>query len=299
MIRQLGIFASIIVGLTFTATAFAGDVYLDQTGTTWNESGKFLYVFTLTNATDTRILYGGYSPSSPVYDIGLRHKDRWQEKDMSYCGTGLKTQQLKSGRSVSFMVSPEENENWRVGVTYHFVSSFGIENENLLTCWSPSIKPLSKSSRDLPKLDASKLVEADVSYTHGAEYPYTFLLKNISKQTLFFGGFDKPGVPPIYLNQELHQGKWSDDGQAVWNGDGIPSGFQELSPGRTIKFSIPAQSLDSDWRIGVILFRTDSPKTPEDVYRPVWWRKLPKREAVPPKDVPRLQRAARSARPDD
>jgi hypothetical protein len=124
-------------------------------------------------------------------------------------------------------------------------------------------------------------VQREVSWHPDKEFPYTFKLINSSAKTLYYGGYREADIPPIYLNQKWQLWQWGDDGTVDWCGSDF--GFKQLRPGGTIMFSIPAQSLDSTWRIGIRLLRTDVPRATDDAYRPVWWPELPPRGKTPNK----------------
>jgi hypothetical protein len=181
---------------------------------------------------------------------------------------GLGRQKLRAGRSATFTVVPPEVGQSRIGIK--------IESPVEHVIWTPPINADAETAREAPS--AAELVRTDVSKHPGREFPYTFTLTNVSDRPLFFAGFNEPHVPPLYLNQEQRSGDWQDEGHALWNGSGSSGfGFKELPPGGSISFSIPAQSLDSTWRIGIRLFQTPRPASYNDAYSPVWWEPLPPR----------------------
>lgn len=262
---------SVVIYLLFIlickSNSSTDDVELHITGTTWDTYGNFLNVFTLKNSSAHPVFYDGYSLNEPIRLRQIQNeKQEWQDLHYGYCGVGLGRQHLQPGESITFTESaPKENQTWKVGVTFTFRKQDNLEVQH--TVWS---QPIDGVNQKRTQPDASEMVKLESRKDSKHKFPYTFTLTNISKQVLYYGGFHELDVPPIYINQEKHKDSWQNDGKAVWNGEGASGfGFQELSPGKSIIFSIPAQS-HVIWRIGIILFRTSTPKSYEDAYQPVW-----------------------------
>lgn len=253
---------------------------LDCVGTTWDASGNFLSVFRLTNSSEETTAYSGYAPATPVYKRQIRRLTHWRDEPTGWCGVGLGIQRLTPNHSLTFAVPPPDGDRaWRIGVQFTFTGADSRSKRSEIV-WSSAVTSKSPRQIELAAHDASSLVQLGVSWNPDREFPYTFNLTNMSEKTLFYGGYSEPDVPPIYLNEERRMGHWRDDGKADWSGSNF--GFKRLRPRDSMTFSIPPQSLDHSWRIGIRLFRTDAPHAPDDACRPVWWAELPPR-GKPPK----------------
>lgn len=247
------------------STKPTSELRLEYISEEWDAYGNFLPAFRLTNDSQREITYSGYSISSPVFVQQVRGSDReeWRNQNIGWSGTGLESQRLRAGHATTFRVAPPEGVHfWRIGLK--------TEEPEDIVVWSKSIIANKTMVEEMPC--AAKLIHVDVAKHPDRESTYTFTLKNVSEESLFYGGYQEPHVPPIYLKQEKFAEGWIDDGKADWSGTGF--GFKELRPGRSILFSIPAQSLDRTWRIGIRLFRTDRPAARKDAYEPVWWEPL-------------------------
>jgi hypothetical protein len=251
-----------------TTTKLADPVQLAHVGEEWDAYGNFLTVLRLTNRSAADISYAGYGTSSPIYLQQVRGSDLegWRDQKSGWCGVGLERQHLPAGQSATFTVlPPDAAQSWRIGIK--------LESSQSQVIWT---QPIISNSDIAPQgPSAAELVQADFSRHPDRDFPYTFTLKNVSRTPLCYGGYQEPHVPPIYLIQEKHSEGWEDKGKADWSGTGF--GFKELPPGGSISFSVPAQSLDSTWRIGLRLFKTARPASCNDAYRPVWWAPLPPR----------------------
>lgn len=269
--KTLRFFASLIgLLLFFSYPCPAAPARLEPIGTRWDASGNFISVFRLTNTSSGEISFPGYSASSPAYTLQLRHLGRWRDEPSFWCGVGFGTQRLAPHRSEIFTVlPPKDSRMWRIGIK---VTMAGWAPKALIA-WTKALITDADIVRQAPNADA--FVRTDVLRRPYRNFPYTFTLTNTSDKPLFYGGFKETHVPPIYLNQERRLGRWIDDGSATWCGTSF--GFRELPQGGLISFSIPAQSLNLTWRIGVRLYRTAQPVVPRDAYSPVWWPPLPRR----------------------
>jgi hypothetical protein len=278
-LHSFAAFVCMALSLASTAYNAAAAVALNSVGSTWDAYGNYLSVFTLTNASDEAMSYSGYAPSEPIYTTQVRRIAQWSDEPAGWCGVGLGTQRLAPNQSVTFTVPPPDgDQTWRVGVRFNFTGS-DSKSRRSETAWSSPVTSKSRKQIDLAAPDAASLVQTAVTWHPDSKFPYTFRLTNSSAKTLFFGGYRETDVPPIYLNQERQRGHWRDDGHADWCGSGF--GFKQLRPGDSLTFSIPAQSLDHSWRIGILLFRNGAPRAPDDAYRPVWWPELPPRGKTP------------------
>ena len=243
-----------------TRLSLADQVRLEQVGEEWDAYGNFLPILRLTNHAQYDISCPSDSTASPVYMEQVRGSDSegWRGQNLSWCGVGLGTQNLRTGQSATFTVLPPEGaQSWRIGIE--------IEHPEAHVIWTPPIAGNAEIVREPPS--AVEVVETTVVRHPDRDFPYTFTLKNVSDGPLYYGGFKEPHVPPIYLNQEKRSEGWEDNGKANWCGTGF--GFKALPPGGSISFSIPAQSLDSTWRIGIRLFKTARPASYDDAYSPV------------------------------
>ncbi len=208
------------------STKPANEIRLEHIGEEWDAYGNFLPVLRLTNYSRRDISYAGYSTSSPVYMQQVRGSDReeWREHNPGWCGTGLGTQQLRAGQSATFRVVPREAvQSWRIGIK--------IDGPEARAIWTQPINREAAVAHEAPS--AAELVQVHVSKHPDREYPYTFTLKNVSGKPLFYGGYQEPHVPPIYLNQEKRPEGWHDDGKADWSGTGF--GFKR-APARRVDF---------------------------------------------------------------
>jgi hypothetical protein len=277
-IRTLFILSVVsLVGCNGSPTAqsahdgFADHIQLERVGAEWNAYGQNTTVIKLTNGADRGVSYTGYS-SEPVYTLQVQGSilDWWtwhDEGPSGWCGVGLGTRILNPQQSVTFKVpTPDHSQPWRVGIK--------IKDPDIPNIWTRPIVETVREGRWAA--GAEKLVETAVEQHPGRNFPYTFILKNTSASPIFYGGFQEPNIPPIYLNQEMHSGNWEDSGQGDWSGTGF--GFKELVPGASISFPIPGQSLDAMWRIGIRLFMTARPESPDDIYKPIWWPPFPPRK---------------------
>jgi hypothetical protein len=269
----LTVFHALVVGcnhganLRPTTTMPTDQVQLTCIGEEWDAYGNFLTVLRLDNRSQRSISYSGYSDSFPVYREQLRgsNSEGWRDRNSGWCGVGLGKQQLRAQQSVTLKLPPPGGAySWRIGIN--------IDTPDARLIWSDAMTANAEQVRESPS--AAGLVQAVVVKHPDREFPYTFILKNVSGRPLFYGGYREPDVPPIYLIQENRPDGWHDDGKADWSGSGF--GFKELTPGGSLLFSIPAQSLDSKWRIGIRLFKNVRPAY-NDAFSPVWWVPLPPR----------------------
>ena len=259
-----------LVGLLhLSSTSSAAPASLERVGARWDAYGNLLSVFRLTNTSERDIAYPGFSPSSPLYTRQLRRLG-WHEEPSGWCGVGLGTQRLRAHQSATFTVLPPEGRRtWRIGIA---VTQAGDQSQPVVL-WTKPLTTDSQTVREAPS--AGELVQVRVAHHLGRKFPYTFTVTNKSSQPLFYGGYRDAHIPPLYLNQERRSGRWTDDGRGDWSGTGF--GFRQLSPGKSNSFSIPAQSLDSTWRIGIRFYRTPQPTDPADAFSPVWSEPLPPR----------------------
>ncbi len=259
-----------VAGLLRLANASpAAPASLERVGAQWDAYGNFLSVFRLTNTSERDISYPGYAPSSPLYTRQLRRLG-WRDEPSGWCGVGLGTQRLAPHQSATFTVLPPEGRRtWRIGIE---VTQPGDQWQPPVV-WTPPLRTDSEIVGEAPS--AGEFVQTHVVHQPRRKFPYTFTVTNTSNRPLFYGGFREAHVPPIYLNQERRLGRWTDEGNANWCGTGF--GFRQLPSGGSISFSIPAQSLDSTWRIGIRFYRTAQPVDPTDAFSPVWWEPLPPR----------------------
>lgn len=243
-------------------------VAIERTGGEWSPYGSYLWNLRLSNYSKDTIVFDGYAPASPVYVVETRRLGGWKGEDASWCGVGMGTHQIPAGREISFQVdAPEGRATWRVGVRF---STKGRRDSSMV--WTQPVAGL--IDREAGKGRASGLVRTEVAKHPDRKFPYTFTLTNISNRPLYYGGF-LGKTPPIYLNQVRRLGFWKDEGQADWCGKGIA--IRPLFPERSLSFSIPAQSLDSTWRIGMRLYKSPRPVNISDAFQPVWWPPLPPR----------------------
>ncbi len=251
-----------------TQPFLANQVRLEHVGEEWDAYGNFLTVLRLTNRSQHDIAYAGYTTSSPAYMEQVRGSDSegWRDNGPGWCGVGLGMRQLRAGQSATFTVlAPRGAQSWRIGIT--------IKDPAAHVVWTEPIAANAEKVRDASS--AVELVQTTVVRHPDREFPYTFTLKNISDKPLYYGGFQERDVPPNYVTQENRSGSWQDDNGVIWSGTDF--GFKQLPPGSTISFSIPAQSLDSTWRIGIRLFKTARPVSYDDAYSSVWWEPQPPR----------------------
>lgn len=290
--RSLAVFACLAFSGLITPGSVGAAVALKCVGSEWDAYGNYLSVFMLTNDTDRAISYFGYAPSQPVYTTQIRNEIQWREEATGWCGVGFGAQNLFPKQSVTFRVSPpQDGQAWRVGIEIEVVDSRNAQTR-IRTVWSPPARRQSLRKKISQDADATRLVQTAVSWNPDHAQPYTFSLINTSTDSLFYGGYQEPTVPPIFLNQVRYLGKWREDGVADWSGSDI--GFKELRAGDSIRFSIPAQSQDSTWRIGIRLFRSDAPHAQDDAYEPVWWPELPRDGTAPGTDAEKENRTFRS-----
>lgn len=262
----------LIIGLWISAAVTSmAQVSLQRTGGQWSPYGSYLSDIRLSNHSKDTITFEGYAPASPVYVVETRQLAGWKGEDASWCGVGLRKQQMPAGGEISFQVAaPERRAAWRVGV--HFSTEGGRDSS---VAWTQPIA--GEHDRGAGRERADKLVRMEVSKHPDRKFPYTFTLTNISDRPLYYGGY-RGTTPPIYLNQFRRLGFWKEDGQADWCGRDIA--IRPLLPGSSLSFSIPAQSLDSTWRIGMRLYKAPQPILISDAFRPVWWPPLPPRGSV-------------------
>ena len=266
-VRALGLLTMVLV------TRASGDsISLEQAGTLVDPHGNLMMVFKLTNTSAAAVSYSGYAPALPNYTTQFRRLGQWRDAPGAWCGFGLKDIQLPAHQVVTFTVPPWEGKTSRICLDIAPARAGGKPESQQIRS-APVTISLEAIHRNAG--DASSLVRTEVTHHPEHKSPYTLTLANTSSQTLYYGGFHDPNVPPIYLNQERVLGHWKDDGEANWAEKGVA--FHPLPSHRSISFSIPAQSLDKTWRIGIRLYRTDHPKTMEDTYLPVWWPPLPPR----------------------
>ena len=273
------------LGFLALASRSAAALELRHSGSRWNANGNFLYEFSLTNSSSDAVEYDGYHFSLPVYTSQTLRNNQWKDDSADWCGVNLETRQLAPRQAVTLSLSPPDDARaWRVGIPFRPAAT-NAASAQIKTAWSPSVRPKSRKELDAHGKSAAPWVETQVALHRDGnrEQSYEFSLRNKSTNTLYYGGFREPDVPPIYLNQERRTGRWHDNGHANWSGSDL--GFKQLLPGQSISFKIPAQSLDRSWRIGIRLFRTDSPGVPEDAYLPVWWIELPPREMNTEREV--------------
>lgn len=243
-------------------------VSIERTGGEWSPYGSYLSNIRLSNPSKETISFEGYAPESPVYVVETRQLGGWKDEDASWCGVGLREQHMPAGGEIRFQVAaPEGRAAWRVGV--YFSAKGGRHSSGV---WTQPIAGL--DDRGAGKGGVRELVRTEVAKDPDRKFPYTFTLTNISARPLYYGGF-RGATPPIYLNQIRRLGFWKDDGQADWCGKDIA--IRPLPPGRSLSFSIPAQSLDSTWRIGMRLYKSPQPVRVSDAFPPVWWPPLPPR----------------------
>lgn len=262
--------------LVFVVPGNCGTIKLERTGHHWTAYGRFIEEFRLTNSSEKAICYLGYV--EPVAFKELWTFAWWHRQRLSLCGNELREGGLEAGQSATFTFpSPEGTKTWRIGVSYDWGSKDDVFQEYPFKVRSAAVVTTSPRDQTFASApDASRLVRMEVQQHPGRPRPYTFTLTNTSAQMLFYGGFREKNIPPIYLGQESHLFRWTFEGSVNWSGTDL--GFKELRPGDRIQFSIPGQSLDRFWRIGLRLFRTNVPRSIEDAYRPVWWPKFPPRD---------------------
>jgi hypothetical protein len=273
VLRKTMILGLAIMGLLLLPGASAAvPARLEQVGTRWDPWGNFQFVFRLNNTSDRAISYQGYGPEWPIFAQQRRGATGWEAEKGGWCGTGLGKQKLAAHGSIVFTVPPplEGGQTWRFGIAVTG-PGYGSRPEMI---WSGPLRAKPEADENTPGADA--LVHIHVVQHPGQKFPYTFTVRNVSERPVYYGGFREAQVPPIYLNAELRGQRWKNNGHSDWSGTGL--GFQPLAPGRAISFSIPAQSWETTWRIGLQCYRTAEPTSAADVYRPVWGPALPPRK---------------------
>jgi len=270
----------ILLFLTFRVGLAAGPDLpsITFTGYKWDAYGNYLPYFKVSNKTSEVFAFWGYSKSSPVYSIEVLINDRWQENPLGWCGNGMQLQTMAPEDSFVFFVPPRSGDaSWRVRIDLEPRSKTRIY-------YKPNIHssplPTSDTLARMPPAGSSpQQVMLEAEYHDELQFPCRFRLTNISDSPVYYGGFDEKSVPPIYLGQKSQGNAWVNTGSANWRGTGF--GFKMLSPGSSLSFDIPAQNLDTFWRIGIRLYRNNAPERLIEAYDPIWWPKLPRRGTAP------------------
>jgi hypothetical protein len=266
------------------ASGSAGAVTLESLGTRWLPFGSLNSEFMITNASSNTIQFSGYGRSMPIYTAQIRLQGDWcKQPEGLYCPVGLESISLMPRESMAFTVPALPGEDkWRIGIEFTH-SDLATGSNRIETVWSPAVTNAPESEIASAASNPTSLARIDVTWHAERDYPYTFKLVNVSVEPLYYGGFAERDVPPIYFGQERRGKEWQDSGVAKWCGSRL--GFYELKAGGSIEFSIPAQSLDTTWRIGIRLFKKAEPRSPQDAYRIIWSHELPPR-GTPPTNLP-------------
>jgi hypothetical protein len=281
LIKYFAILAFAVVLPTSAVCDSSHTAAINHIGSSWDAYGNFLDTFRITNKSETAIYYSGYGPDAPVFDTQiLKHSGLQDMGSSGWCGVGLGSHSLAPHQSVNFSVpiAFEAPTTWRIGMKISLMQKTNVPPKSE-SVWSTIITTKSRKQIDQAGSSAKSFVRTTVTWHPEKRFPYTFVLANISTNTLFYGGFSETDVPPIYLDQEQESGLWKDNGSVNWCGTHL--GFWPLQPGQSITFSIPAQGLDHTWRSGIRLYRSRTPITPEDAFLPVWWQELPPRGKTP------------------
>lgn len=94
----------------------------------------------LVNQSDATVYFTGYGIPSPWYRIQKAENGAWIEHNVGwFCGTGLRTPALPSGKSSVFWVFfPENTEVIRVGLTFSS-NQFDPEEKDVDIVWTDEI----------------------------------------------------------------------------------------------------------------------------------------------------------------
>lgn len=269
--------AAILMACAVFAVAAPTPVRLELTGTEWDHYGDCVLVMRLTNDSSGTITFLG-DRNSPYFVRQTVRPWGLHTRKIALCGVGLAENQLPPGKSHRFTVPLLEKHVWRIRVPYRVEAKSHDAQGRGQAAWSPVLPTWTREWLDTQSTDSAKFVETKMSPPSVCGGEFTFELKNISQQTLYYAGYAKDAPyekGPLFLMQERRGWRWKDDGRA-WGGIGLA--WRKIPPGASLKFTRTGTDGERPQRVGIRVFLTPAPRIFTDACRPAWWPAFPKRE---------------------